>query len=153
MTSIHEQLRIDCSYSGALEFLDRVAAKAERLLPSHAQLSFLGERVTKDVSLSYEPEREASCFERRIAVAWRPVGGGPYPSFSGTIAMRAQSDGMLILEIYGKYAPPLGPVGAPFDLLAGQRIARKTARFLLEQIVSKMTDGQEHVMSAPRPSH
>lgn len=147
MTYIHERMGLDCSYAGALTFLDRAGdTSVTGLLPARASLEFLGERVKKEVALTYELLHEPSCFERRIAVWWEPIGGGPYPTFAGTISFRAQSDGVLLIEIYGQYAPPLGAIGTPFDLLAGQRIASKTARYVLNRIATMMTNAERQAV-------
>jgi hypothetical protein len=58
-----------------------------------------------------------------IPVSWSAHKGGPYPTFSGMLRVEPEGDVRCRLAIDGSYDAPLGPVGAAFDMVAGQRIA------------------------------
>jgi hypothetical protein len=71
---------------------------------------------------------------RLIAISWEPEGGGPFPSFDGTLSAEPVDDEHCRLRIVGRYAPPGGPAGALFDAALGSRIAVATVRDLLGQL-------------------
>lgn len=94
-----------------------------------------GLAIVHDVEACYEPVTETEYGSHDTHIAWAPVGGGPYPSFSGLISIEAdETYGSSSLIIEGEYAPPLGLVGKAFDAIVGRRIAEATARELLLQI-------------------
>lgn len=65
---------------------------------------------------------------------WTPANGGPYPDFNGLLTVHYADGGLAELQLSGKYAPPLGPVGKGFDLVLGQRIAANSCRNLLKDL-------------------
>jgi hypothetical protein len=80
-------------------------------------------------------DRDADELNRIIGLSWKPEGGGPYPSFSGTIVADAASEGEgSVVSIVGHYTPPGGVAGGLFDALLGRRVARATIRELLERV-------------------
>jgi hypothetical protein len=72
-----------------------------------------------------------------IAVAWRPEGTAMLPQFEGVLIVSEDDDpGAAILELDGKYLPPLGAAGQVFDEAIGHQIAQSTAREFLRDIKS-----------------
>jgi hypothetical protein len=72
---------------------------------------------------------------RAIAITWEAEGGGPFPTFSGTLAVVLSSvSEESTLVISGSYRPPGGIVGDVFDGAIGSKIARATAKDLLRQL-------------------
>lgn len=78
-------------------------------------------------------------FDQPWKIHWKPASGGPYPEFDGELTVRYDEDYTTsILELSGDYRPPLGLVGALFDVIAGARIARATANELLGTLGDEM---------------
>ncbi len=77
-----------------------------------------------------------------IRIHWEPAGGGPFPSFSGTLLSWGENDPghESFIELDGSYDPPLGSAGEVFDEALGHEIARRTARALLEELASAIAD-------------
>jgi hypothetical protein len=90
----------------------------------------------------------------QTAIVWRPVhSSAMMPSFTGHLLLAAaESPKSCRLTLEGWYTPPLGPVGAAFDVLFGHAIARATAKRLLKSIELAMEDmhraGTEQCMPA-----
>ena len=73
------------------------------------------------------------------AVTWAPEHAGPYPTFSGDLAIESADDyKSFYLVLTGTYEPPMGAVGAAFDAVVGHRIAENTARNLLAMIADSI---------------
>jgi hypothetical protein len=115
------------SKDGRLVVALRVPASAFGI-PSNLALE---KRVTATITY----DRDADKLNRIVGFSWKPEGGGPYPSFSGTLVAGAASEGAgSIVSISGSYTPPGGVVGDLFDALIGRKIARATIRELLDRI-------------------
>jgi hypothetical protein len=72
-------------------------------------------------------------------VTWAPEHAGPYPTFSGDLAIESGDDyDSFYLVLKGSYEPPLGAVGAAFDAVVGHRIAEMTARNLIATIADSI---------------
>jgi len=71
---------------------------------------------------------------QRFGIAWEPKGGGPFPSFEGTLTSAQETSEFARLEIDGQYTPPLGPIGSVFDTALGKKIASATAQELLARL-------------------
>jgi hypothetical protein len=72
-------------------------------------------------------------------VTWAPERSGPYPTFTGDLAIESADDyNSFYLVLNGTYEPPLGAVGAAFDAVVGHRIAENTARNLLAVIADSI---------------
>ncbi len=89
-------------------------------------------------------------------VTWAPKGGGPYPSFAGTLTFEpaaAQTN----LALDGNYEPPGGVAGKAFDAIVGRRIAAAGVRALLEamkvDLEAEYRDERERTAQATRPSY
>jgi hypothetical protein len=73
------------------------------------------------------------------AVTWAPEVAGPYPTFTGDLAIESGDDYQsFYLVLTGSYEPPLGALGAAFDAVVGHRIAESTARNLLATIADSI---------------
>lgn len=96
--------------------------------------------VAHDVTARFERIDDPRHLTKPMRVEWSPAGGGPFPSFKGSLTISEDEDyGTCILTLSGEYEPPLGVVGMGFDAIVGRRIAVATARRLLGQI----RDGME----------
>ncbi len=88
----------------------------------------------RDVAARFSPAGDPHGLEHGIAVTWEPEGGGPFPTFRGTLAIVADTPKSSTIVLDGNYDPPLGAVGKAFDAAAGRRIAESTADELLKVI-------------------
>lgn len=73
------------------------------------------------------------------AVTWAPEGGGPYPTFVGNLRIGSMDDyESFELVLDGRYEPPLGVLGAGFDLVLGHHIADAMATNLVQTIAREI---------------
>ncbi len=71
----------------------------------------------------------------RFRVQWAPEKPGPFPLFTGELAVEAADDyDTFTLCLTGDYTPPLGIVGKGFDIAVGNHIAQATASDLLHRL-------------------
>lgn len=143
MTSISQRHFIKCPYGLAKSFLETELAVAEgghlewRLHVAPA--SSHGVDLSKDVDVVVTRAVDSMHFDQPWKVRWTPHGGGPYPSFTGDLTVRADEDwDVAALELSGSYEPPLGIVGKAFDALLGSRLAVTTAEALLTEIGDRL---------------
>ncbi len=83
------------------------------------------------VQLHFDPGASGN---HALTIEWEPLGGGPLPSFLGTVAATPQAEAACTLTIAGRYAPPGGIAGIAFDTLVGGRIASATLMALIQQL-------------------
>ncbi|MBV8082571.1 MAG: hypothetical protein JO347_11530 [Candidatus Eremiobacteraeota bacterium] len=152
MTQLHERAFVQTPYGRApqdlktyLESLGwRSGAPATltmRFEPS--DLGLPGIPLARDVNARFEATEDPTHLTKPLKVTWSPAGGGPFPTFNGTLTISEDEDyGSCILTLSGEYEPPLGLVGKGFDAVIGFRIAIATARRLLESIRDGMEAAQ-----------
>jgi hypothetical protein len=147
MTNILQRLPVACPYHLAEQFLAGfVGPLAENgivdRIELQAPLDVLDQRVVrlvKAVDVTYGRGEDPMHFDQVWTVNWQPHGGGPFPSFSGTLTVRADEDYTgCILELSGAYDPPMGVVGAAFDAVVGSRLAAGTAAELLRALGERL---------------
>lgn len=96
--------------------------------------------------------REPSEMLPHYAVSWAPENGGPYPTFTGNLRIGTMDDyESFELLLDGRYEPPLGVLGAGFDLVIGHRIADSMAAHLLQTITKRIEEtfiAEEHAKRA-----
>lgn len=145
MTHLNESEFLDCPYHRARHYLAETlqsasetgAAQTLRLRVPIAGGSSGGPE--KDVLVTYGRGADPMHFDEPWSVRWEPLGGGPYPTFTGEITVRADERyETCILELRGSYEPPLGAAGKAFDAIIGSHAAAATARALLQDIGGRM---------------
>jgi hypothetical protein len=100
--------------------------------------------LEKDVDVTIRRGEDPMHFDEPWNVTWSPHGGGPFPTFEGTLTVRAdESWNVAVLELSGSYKPPLGFAGVAFDALLGARLAAATAKALLAEI-GRQLEGHYH---------
>jgi hypothetical protein len=144
MTTISTNLLIYCPYVRARAYLHEDIERAlgdalPQIVRLDAVLPATHAHLSKIVRVTYAPAVDQMHFDEPWQVRWTPEPGGIYPSFEGEIRVRADENyEWAVLELTGKYTPPLGAAGQVFDALAGRQIAEATARSLLTSIAAKM---------------
>lgn len=136
MSTLVEKIYAQCALNQAPEYVERFFASHERL-QLRAPISIAGIRteLEKPVDFTLSPAKTGSDMIPTFELRWEPDGGGPYPSFDGTVSIEADDDySRCAIALRGSYEPPLGNAGKTFDAAMGQRIARATARTLLAEI-------------------
>jgi hypothetical protein len=94
-----------------------------------------GVELQRDVVAAVSPSAGGDADRAGIAITWEPQGGGPFPTFTGTLfADPADTGEECSLCIAGSYQPPGGIAGDVFDGAIGFWIARATAHDLLRQL-------------------
>lgn len=116
-----------------------------------------GSRVElqEDVVVDFAKMIHLKLLTGQTAVVWRPVhGGGMLPSFAGQLSLAdAESPESCRLSLEGSYTPPLGPIGAAFDVLLGHAIARATAQRLLMSIAQDLEDMHRDANAKRSPTY
>ena len=105
-------------------------------------------KATHDVEAVFELSEDPLRFDEVWKVCWHPYGGGPYPDFEGTLAIRSRDGGGCTLELDGNYEPPLGQFGRVFDAVLGARIASATARELLADLAEEIEERTETIQAS-----
>jgi hypothetical protein len=137
MAQLHEYISVNCPFERVPGFLaDYFATMGEQGdRPAVIELRApLGEaRLEREVVAHLTPKPGYPGYTR-IGITWAPKDGGPYPTFEGVLSASQETDEGCRLDLDGEYTPPLGPVGAVFDLVVGHTIAQGTADNLLHHI-------------------
>jgi hypothetical protein len=144
MTEVYGTTTVNAPYSVALDsIVRRLRVKKHRLKLSVplAKLGFganLG--IDRDVDVAFVPlhgHKGERLLHDELQFVWEPAGGGPFPTFTGSLKMHPLG---LKTEIVlsGEYKPPLGLVGEAFDAVIGKRIAEATAKMLLEMLQQEL---------------
>lgn len=138
MSTISQSIHTRCPYGRAKDFLrEKIAPLAAAGSEVTRTLRVpVGEHdLTATVEMRYRFSVDPMGFDEPWIVTWTPRERALYPSFTGTLSVRAdESWETSMLEIKGEYQPPFGIPGQIFDAAIGKRIAAATARVLLEEI-------------------
>lgn len=139
-TTVLERVTAKCPYHLAKTYLhERYNAIADG--KQTVSFALHGAGIQKDVIATFKHGTDAMHFDEPWEVEWKPAGGGPFPSFRGRLTVRADYDYKnALLELEGRYQPPLGVAGEAFDAIAGRRIASHTARYLLTEIATELEE-------------
>jgi hypothetical protein len=96
--------------------------------------------LAHDVLVRFRKGRDAENLNDTFFLDWEPSGQGPYPTFSGSMNVYAETDPRgSRLEIDGNYQAPGGMIGQLFDALIGRRMARVALADLVERIATDLT--------------
>ena len=131
MSTIRDFTTVACPFD---EVPDRLYAHfngGDAVLPLHVRFGDL--KIERDVDFHLKTKPAYPGY-RLLDVSWSPKGGGPYPTFAGTLSIAEDAIGWSRIEIDGTYRPPLGIAGAAFDAMIGHHIAKRTATELLAEI-------------------
>jgi Raf kinase inhibitor-like YbhB/YbcL family protein len=88
--------------------------------------------LARDIEVRFTSDPEQSRY-RGLDVTWAPKGGGPYPTFSGTLTFES-ADERTNLALDGTYEPPGGMFGRAFNAVVGRRLADASVQALLQNI-------------------
>lgn len=146
MTRLREHAPLQCPASEAEErlwaYFDRLkqpdgTARLRLRVPLRGILGLPDAEVERDVLVTVSRARDDQNINDVLRIHWEPVGGGPFPTFDGTLATWGgqEPDRESFAEVDGSYEPPLGEVGLIFDEAIGREIAHRTARAFLEDLV------------------
>ncbi len=141
MTTIRESILAASPPSVVLSGLERYIESKQHVLRLTVPLKSLGLPselgLSQSVRISFSSKRRGPLTTGRgnegMSLEWAAEGGGLFPTFEGTLILRPHS-GQTELELKGGYTPPLGEIGAAFDAVVGNKIARATIRILLENL-------------------
>jgi hypothetical protein len=137
MAQLHEYISVNCPFERVPAFLADYFAKQGELGDRPAVIELrtpVGEaRLEREVVAHLSPKPGYPGYTR-IGITWAPKDGGPYPTFEGVLSASQETEDGCRLDLDGEYTPPLGPVGAVFDLVLGHNIAEATANDLLHHI-------------------
>jgi hypothetical protein len=144
MSQLYQRRYLAAPYNRARELLQEFVEGSEStgLLRLTLPLENIeGGGLSKNVDITFQPGADPMHFDKPWSVQWHPDGGGPYPTFAGTLTIRAdESYETSVLELQGSYKPPLGAAGLLFDTVLGSRIAHATARKLLQDLGANIED-------------
>lgn len=143
-TKLVERVTADCPYNLAKTYLHE---RYNDLAGERRSITFVlhGAGLTKDVIATIRRGADPMHFDEPWDIDWKPLDGGPFPSFHGHLTVRADYEyKKSLLELEGEYEPPFGVAGEAFDFVAGSRIAAQTARYLLGELVDELEDRYRH---------
>ena len=154
MAEIHDRILVECPLEQAADLLsERFARRGGDVLTIQVPLADVS--VAREIVVSFTPHPERSRY-RTVNLSWAPKGGGPYPTFAGTLTFEPAGV-QTNLALDGNYEPPGGIVGKAFDAVVGHRIAAAGVRALLEAIKANLEadyrDEQERAAQAIRPNY
>lgn len=140
MTEIEIRRQVACPYTRAKELLrDRLQPLADsgQSVAQRLSLAFHDRDLGKEVSMRFAVAHDPMHFDQPWEISWEPEVGGIYPTFHGSLSIRASDTyEHSRLELHGKYDPPLGAIGKAFDNVLGKRIAEATGERLIEEIAT-----------------
>ncbi len=123
----------ECPFSSAIGFAQR--ALRER----HIQVSPV-ETVAENVAHAtkvVDDRTDRSRLHDALLLVWKPEHRGLFPDFTGVLTVRPKDRGVW-MRLQGRYTPPFGVAGKLFDMVAGERIAERTARRLLDGLITEV---------------
>jgi hypothetical protein len=82
-----------------------------------------------------------------MPVSWQDATHpGAFPKMHGELRLSERGDTTTDLEFFGEYEPPLGPIGALGDTIAGHRLAEQTVKNAVARLARVFeTAVSEHV--------
>lgn len=125
---------IDRVHAYLNEGLTHVAQTGPCLVPLVAHVPATGIVLSKNVKLECVRQDDGS---DDWWIHWTPLDGGFYPSFDGTLSVRA-GHGHTTLTLTGDYSPPLGIAGQVFDTAVGHLVSDDTAHEFLMTLAADM---------------
>jgi hypothetical protein len=149
MTTLSERTLVHCSVNQAAKHLARYFKARGNSDGDIARLNLRAEvpvpgakgtmKLERTAIATLVPRHTPGEIMPHYGVTWAPEQTGPYPTFSGDLAIESGDDyHSFYLVLTGNYQPPLGAVGAAFDAVLGHRIAESTARNLLATIADSI---------------
>jgi hypothetical protein len=148
MSKLTEKIFVECALNQAPGYLQRFFATQGSLagdivVPLRLTLGIaaLQTDLEKNVVFTVSNIAAGADMVPRLTLHWEPEGGGPFPTFDGTLTIEAGDDySDCAIALRGTYEPPFGVAGKTFDATAGRRIASATAREFLERIRDYVED-------------
>jgi hypothetical protein len=96
-------------------------------------------RVKRAVIVTLQRHPLEGDMDPRYLVQWAPAEPGPFPLFAGELRLEGDEDyDTFNLVLEGSYDPPLGLVGAGFDVIVGGHIAGICARNFLSTVADRI---------------
>ena len=144
MSKVKETTSVDCPLHEIMYYAERYFSVHRRgqepgvftLSVDSADLQIPGHvQARHDVKIAYEVKKATGDQPDAIALAWDPK-DAVVPKFAGALHAERSESAHSILILEGEYRPPFGVVGAAFDAVLGQKIAKATAASLLRDIKS-----------------
>jgi hypothetical protein len=140
MTEVYGTATVNAPYSVALDSIVRRLRVKKNILKLSVPLAKLGFGanlgIDRDVEVKFVPvhgHKGERLLHDELQFVWEPAGGGPFPTFTGTLKMHPLGTQTEIV-LSGEYEPPFGVVGEAFDAVIGKRIAEATAQMLLDML-------------------
>ena len=133
-----------CPFSVAHDYAEDFFRSAEAgiavRVPLRDFIVGLRGHVSKPVRLVFArhpDEHDAGRTHDAVTVEWS-AGTRFIPDFHGTLRLRIESVEETRLTLEGSWRPPLGRLGAAFNAVIGQRLAKSTMRELLDRLADAL---------------
>lgn len=121
----------ECPFSTVMEFAELSLKERRRLTVS--PISNVAENVSHVTKL-IDDKTDGARLHEALLIAWKPEHNATFPDFRGVLTVRPRDRGVS-MRLQGRYQPPFGLAGKIFDVVAGNRIAKRTARRLLNEVI------------------
>lgn len=114
------------AYDEGLGYLMRVGPRPGRGLRKQVLVKLLPARVVGETTV--------------VPLRWEATGatGRLFPSLDANLGLTAAGDTTTVISLHGRYAPPLGAVGATIDRALLSGTATATAEALLRQVAERL---------------
>lgn len=142
MTRLRESTFVETAAQQSLARLDQFfaslrgkdgVARIRLRVPTHGPTRQVS--IDREVRVEARRTRGEASLADLMLITWMPEGTAVFPSFEGTLIVRASREGdACSIELDGSYSPPFGAAGQVFDAAIGHRIAQATARELLKDL-------------------
>jgi len=133
---IRESICVDCSRSNAHRYLiEHFARRTAEALPILIRVPLADLALDREIVVRLS-DLPSNVIDHVMHVSWSAKGGGPYPTFFGSLTCLPVTATSSRIEVEGIYTIPGGIAGQAFDAVVGRRIALTAAHSLLERLQS-----------------
>ena len=136
MTEVFGTITVKAPYSVALDAIVRLLRARKNRIMLTVPLKGTGLGLEREVNVNFlavRGHKGERHLHDELQLTWEPSGGGPFPTFTGSLKMQALGNDTELL-LSGEYQPPMGALGEAFDALIGKKIAETTAQQLLAEL-------------------
>lgn len=131
MSEIRVSGYCECPFSTVMQFAQRSLKERGHMnvspVPGFAETVAHATKIVDDGT-------DTSRLHDALLLAWKPEHKAAFPDFRGVLTVRPKERGVW-MRLQGSYEPPFGIAGKIFDAVAGNRIAKRTARRLLNDVI------------------
>lgn len=131
MSQVRVARHCECPFSTVMELAQRSLRESGQMQVS--PVPAVAEKVSHATKLVDDGTDTARIHDALLLV-WKPEHDTAFPDFRGVLTARPENRGVS-MRLQGSYDPPFGMAGKLFDVIAGNRIAKRTMQRLLDRLI------------------